>query len=1299
MFSKTPGGDIPPEGVKASDGAQERDSHSAEGEQSRQNNHERQDSEDLKTPARSDPAQVDSVPAQNSTPSPKPNDPEKAPRRDYWGQFGYGIKTKPAAQAQDQSESTLQAAPEPEAPAQDPEVSLAQNLADQDRSDQALSEQDRSELAPSEPMASSPDNQPLAGASGSPALDDLSPIDESAKEAKKAPVSKPAKGLAYSSFGPVIKPQKPKIKDQAVPAPAVEPIIGHGLPPRETASVAQDQGPVPVSQESLEPSGEKSDQGPVTGTFSPLGAKAKPTSEPLYDESAVSHAEESILKSFFESPAGTSSNQSPAGPGKAESLSEAASLEKPAAELLSNQVAKSALDDESELKVLLDELAPARGEVPSDLSPLLDSSKLGLADAQSKAPADNLSQKAIDEPESKGLLEKSESVTLEAMGQEFFAESPSQSSEKPEFGALSPESTQEGLKLDTLKRETLTEPILDDLLSSDSPAEKIFDQTEEPVTNLDSPKARINLSGLGPTEFEQRAGGLSQATSPDEPESLAMVSPSPTAPAALAAEDPDLRAGRPNFLTSTRFSDFDLPQEIMLGIEAAGFDCTTPIQAQVIPVALEGLDIAGQAQTGTGKTTAFLVPLLSRLIRKPAVSPGLPRALVITPTRELADQIYKDAKVLTSATNISLALVMGGLEYREQSNVLQDGADLVICTPGRLIDYLHQGIFVPSAVEVAVVDEADRLLDMGFIKDLMTILSKLPPYTQRQTMLFSATLDDRVLELTYQYMNPPQYITAEPDPQSKIQIDQTLYHVSNSEKLPLLIGLLRHQEHSRVIIFCNTRNRVDWLTKKLTLNGFQAEGITGDLPQPKRLKLMQAFKDQRLQIMVATDVASRGIHVEDVSHVYNYDLPQDSENYIHRIGRTARAGKTGKAISFACEEHVYHLEAIENLLGEKIPVVWPDEALFDKDRGGEVKFREREKPRDRDSRADRGDRERASSRSFRPPSSSFQDRTERRGPVQINRPGGIFGISPRYPIQNGTVDVRQALTWKPSEFTAEDIKLSRARSAKASRQGPYSHNGSPYDSAYASSYPHEPEPRPEAKRSDLTPEPYPYEPDNEPPLYFDYEPQPLDLSNDERSYANDRDNRRKKRLRGKFGRDFEGPENGYHDPALPSSKKSDRRAQKEALRKTLIDDELEPEIPFQAQTQAQPLDGPKKPPFPAPRQEKRPNRPAQAHGEDRPEARPESRSEGRPDTRPETGPLAKAQAKAQVQPKAQAAEAIDCQVAAEQEYLDSGLVEEHPNLALAASEELTALDNQASQRPSPAKAEPQAPAAAASEEV
>jgi|GEM_PF-43190 len=499
---------------------------------------------------------------------------------------------------------------------------------------------------------------------------------------------------------------------------------------------------------------------------------------------------------------------------------------------------------------------------------------------------------------------------------------------------------------------------------------------------------------LAAPDQDQPEGDLSPAADPDQPEVETEAGP---------------RAERPNFLTATRFVDFDLPPEIMEGLDKAGFEYCTPIQAQAIPVAMSGLDIAGQAQTGTGKTTAFLVPLLNRLLTGKPLETGVPRALIVTPTRELALQIHEDALVLAEATNLRQVLVIGGMDYKEQAELLATAPEIVICTPGRIIDYLQQGVFKTKGIEVAVVDEADRLLDMGFIKDLKYLLGKLPPFTQRQTMLFSATLDERVLELTYEFMNPPQYITAEPDKSTKVNIAQELYHVGRDEKLTLLMGLLRREEHRRVIIFANTKSGVEWLSKKLTMNGFQAEGITGDLPQPKRLKLMEAFKENRLQILVATDVASRGIHVDDVSHVYNYDLPQDAENYVHRIGRTARAGHEGKAVSFGCEDYVFHLEAIENLLGEKIPVFWAEQDWFQEDLGGEVHLKDR-RGGDRKKSGSRGGgregrSEGGSGRSGGGGGGAY------RGPAKSQRPGGIFGLSPRLQGQVGEADPRHTLTW------------------------------------------------------------------------------------------------------------------------------------------------------------------------------------------------------------------------------------------------------------------------------------------------
>ena len=399
--------------------------------------------------------------------------------------------------------------------------------------------------------------------------------------------------------------------------------------------------------------------------------------------------------------------------------------------------------------------------------------------------------------------------------------------------------------------------------------------------------------------------------------------------------------GGPRFLTDTRFDGFDLPEEVLRGLEDAGFVHCTPIQAEVLPISLEGRDVAGQAQTGTGKTAAFLVTMFTRLLRATDRTPGVPSALIVAPTRELATQIFEEAGVLGRYTGLSLVQVIGGMDYQKQADILKQGVDIVICTPGRIIDYFKQSVFKTKGIRMVVVDEADRLFDLGFTRDMRYILKNLPHYEKRQSMLFSATLSYRVMELTYEYMNLPEFISVTREEITVDGISQSLFHVGKEEKFQLLLGLLEREDWHRVLIFSNTKRGVEWLSQKLRGNGFPAEGITGDLPQQKRLSLMERFKNGCIKILVATDVASRGIHVEDITHVFNYDLPQDPENYIHRIGRTARAGKEGTAISLACERYVAHLEPIEKLLGEKIPVVWPEDDWFVKDKAPPVKPRPR----------------------------------------------------------------------------------------------------------------------------------------------------------------------------------------------------------------------------------------------------------------------------------------------------------------------------------------------------------------------
>jgi ATP-dependent RNA helicase RhlB len=376
-------------------------------------------------------------------------------------------------------------------------------------------------------------------------------------------------------------------------------------------------------------------------------------------------------------------------------------------------------------------------------------------------------------------------------------------------------------------------------------------------------------------------------------------------------------------LTSLAFNTLPLVPSLSQGIAEAGFRFCTPIQAQTLPAALSGRDIAGQAQTGTGKTAAFLVALYQSLLTRPALPHRTPtsiRALVIAPTRELAVQIHKDALVLGRHTGLKLGLVFGGVDYDKQRRQLQAGIDVLIGTPGRIIDYYKQGVYELKSVQVMVLDEADRMFDLGFIADIRYIMRRMPAPQIRQSMLFSATLSQRVLELAYEHMNDPELVRIEPDKITIDKVRQRIYFPSMGEKAPLLVALLRQTEAHRTLVFVNTKRTAERLESVLRANGFNAQAISGDVPQPKRLRFLREFHEGSLPVLIATDVASRGLHIPDVSHVFNFDLPQDYTDYVHRIGRTARAGASGDAISFGCEEYAVGLPDIENFIGHKIPV-------------------------------------------------------------------------------------------------------------------------------------------------------------------------------------------------------------------------------------------------------------------------------------------------------------------------------------------------------------------------------------------
>jgi ATP-dependent RNA helicase RhlB len=378
-----------------------------------------------------------------------------------------------------------------------------------------------------------------------------------------------------------------------------------------------------------------------------------------------------------------------------------------------------------------------------------------------------------------------------------------------------------------------------------------------------------------------------------------------------------------------RFEELDIPEAVLKGIGTAGFTRCTPIQAAALPLALTGRDVAAQAQTGTGKTAVFLITLFSRMLAIPGPGEGQsPRALIIAPTRELVAQIDAEAKRLGQFTDFRIVPVFGGMDYQKQREALGESVDILIGTPGRLIDYLKQKVYSLRKTEFLVIDEADRMFDMGFISDLRFLLRRMSPYDQRQSMLFSATLSTRVMELCYEHMNLPEKIEVSPEQVTVGLVEQELYHVGKEEKAGLLFGILRREQHGRILIFVNMKSTAEKLGALFKANNIAAGAITGDLPQWKRMKILSRFKEGSLQILIATDVASRGLHIEDVTHVINYDLPQDTEDYVHRIGRTARAGAAGKAISFACEDYVYALEDIEEYIRQKIPVSPVDDSLI-----------------------------------------------------------------------------------------------------------------------------------------------------------------------------------------------------------------------------------------------------------------------------------------------------------------------------------------------------------------------------------
>jgi len=381
-----------------------------------------------------------------------------------------------------------------------------------------------------------------------------------------------------------------------------------------------------------------------------------------------------------------------------------------------------------------------------------------------------------------------------------------------------------------------------------------------------------------------------------------------------------------------RFHDLDLPVEIMHAIADLGFQYCTPIQAEIMPKSLTGSDSTGKAQTGTGKSAAFLATIYTHLLRNPIQGrrkPGVPRVLILAPTRELALQIEKDARAIGKYTSCRILSVFGGLGYDTQRRALEEKIiDIITATPGRLLDFQRQRLVRLDGVEILIIDEADRMLDMGFIPDVSRIVRSTPAKEKRQTMFFSATLTPEVERLAEQWTRNPIHVEIEPEHVAADSVDQKVFIVTTEEKFALLLNLITSQNLERVLVFVNRRDQTRRLAERLIQYGINCAVLSGEVPQNKRIRTLEGFRDGSIRILVATDVAARGLHVEGISHVINFTLPRDAEDYVHRIGRTGRAGASGISVSFACEEDSFYLPPIEEYLGHSLSCVQPDGELL-----------------------------------------------------------------------------------------------------------------------------------------------------------------------------------------------------------------------------------------------------------------------------------------------------------------------------------------------------------------------------------
>ncbi|MCL2319936.1 MAG: DEAD/DEAH box helicase, partial [Treponema sp.] len=378
------------------------------------------------------------------------------------------------------------------------------------------------------------------------------------------------------------------------------------------------------------------------------------------------------------------------------------------------------------------------------------------------------------------------------------------------------------------------------------------------------------------------------------------------------------------------FTELKLHPDLQRGLSEAGYNTCMPVQEQVLAHAFSGQDLYVQSQTGTGKTAAFLIVIFQRLLTEDMLHGK--KAIIMVPTRELAVQVEEEARLLGKYLPFKIGSFYGGVGYTQQTAMLRDNVQILVGTPGRVLDLNQGGQMNLMDIAFLILDEADRMFDMGFYPDLRKLIKAVPPADRRQTMLFSATLNAWVKNLAWEYTRNPFEIAIEPETVTVEEVEQILYHVSSADKMKLLLGIFKRENPESAIIFCNTKRYAEIVAKRLRLNGYECEFIMGDLPQPKRLKIIDDIKAGNLRILVATDVAARGLDIESLSLVVNYDLPNEAENYVHRIGRTARMGKTGKAFTLATEQDVYELPAIERYIGQKLPAETATEELFAEDK-------------------------------------------------------------------------------------------------------------------------------------------------------------------------------------------------------------------------------------------------------------------------------------------------------------------------------------------------------------------------------